>query len=214
MFIAGPSHVQVLANWHRRGHFKSINSSNSFRFKGFQSCPIYSQHLVDALKQARPHEDIVLFVTSSHRFNMMHSKMAASAVPFMVTKQAHAKVFRSNKFLYDRALLHDQSVVTCMDANLCRWLDRYVKLYPRIRFVFWCDFAQHHRNRIHGKTPSMHRMLYDDLYARYRDNTVDLHRFLAESGLTYEQSVKDDLLHMRLSCARKLLAFISSRESA
>ena len=54
----------------------------------------------------------------------------------------------------------------------------------------------------------MRRLMYGDLYTRYRKNAVDLHKFLRETGMTWIQATEDDLLHMLPICARKILEFI------
>lgn len=124
----------------------------------------------------------------------------------MVSRKQHDQIFKKNKFLFDRELLHDQTAVTNMDRVMCNWLDHYVKIYPKIQFVFWCEFAYHKRNL--GKKHTMVKLSYPELYKRYQANAIDLDFFLEKTKMTFDESTNDDNIHLTNSACIKLLQFI------
>ena len=179
--IVGPSHVKQMMEIKRP----------DVKIFGLQSCPIFVEELIDRVKNSTSPN--ILFVTTSHRFNMYHEKF--KEIPIMILNEVYHNDMDKCPFIFDRTLLHNKEVVSIMDNHLCMWLDRYIEMDPNIKFVFLCEFFTHHKRK--NPSGNSSRLLYNDFVDRYSENCIDMYQFLSDVDTPIEELANENLDHLK-----------------
>ncbi len=198
--ILGPSHAKQLAESKLSGE---LQCPPNFYIKGIQSCPIFSEHMIEEVTARSKLSDYVyVYSPASMRFNFLHEKMNER---LMISKAQHDFYFNEDPYLYEPDLLKDKSVVSTMDHHLRKWLDWYSAEFSNVSFIFWCDFVSEKKSTKESR--EIKRDSYSSLARNYKH--LDLEALVSFSGGRLLDMLKTNQSHKNLYGQQQLIKFLS-----